>query len=170
MLQDGSRGPQERPKTSREAPKRVPRRPKRASKRPKRRPRQPKIAPRQPQERSKRGNKHRQFDPCARRGPQEAPRGLREAQRGPQEAPKQPPRDLKTASNRPPTGISSQNEDPNEHPRCLQRPPGQSPPSMLGWHGGGTCRMAAGYNGSGEFIQLPLMRKKTAEVNYERRR
>ena len=103
-LQDGPRGPQDRPKTAQEAPMRAPRRPKRASKRLKRRPRQPKRAPRQPQERSKRGNKHRQFDPCARRGPQEAPRRLREAQRGPQEAPRRPPNSPQEASKVPPRG------------------------------------------------------------------
>ena len=142
MLQNGPRGPQDRPKTAQEAPMRAPRRPKRASKRLKRRPRQPKRAPRQPQERSKRGNKHRQFDPCARRGPQEAPRRLREAQRGPQEAPRRPPNSPQEASKLPPTGPREASHDkyPNEHPRCLRCPLEQSPPSMLDWHGGGTCR------------------------------
>ena len=141
-LQDGSRGPQERPKTSREAPKRVPRRPKRASKRPKRRPRQPKIAPRQPQERSKRRNIHPQFGPCARRGPQETPRGLREAPREPQEAPKRRPNSPQEASKLPPRSPREASHDkyPNDHPRCLRCPLEQSPPSMLDWHGGGTCR------------------------------
>ena len=58
--------------------------PKTARKRPKRRQKGPKRAPRRAQKGPKKGNMNRQFEPSARRSPQEAPRGLREAPRGPQ--------------------------------------------------------------------------------------
>ena len=87
-LQDGRRGPQDRPKTAQEAPKRVPRRPKRASRRPNRRTRQPNRAPILPQKGHKKGTANLISELLAQRGVQETPSCAHELPKRPQDGPK----------------------------------------------------------------------------------
>ena len=77
-VEDGRRGPQDRPKTAQESPKGPSKQSKRAPRRPKRRPRRPKRLPRGPQN--------------GPRGPQYGPRGAQGCPKGPQDGSKTAPR------------------------------------------------------------------------------
>ena len=108
-----------------------------------RRLRGPQSAPRRP-ERPPRGSQDSLGGPQnGRKGAQDRHNGsLRKVPRGPREVPERPPNSFKEASKLPPTGPrdASYEKCAYEHPICLRCPLEQSPPSMLDWHGGGTCR------------------------------